>query len=113
MLWEVEWGSKVKALLEEQSKSGKPNARLATRPRLVSDGAQYWEAYWDLSSGRQFNEAGLQPFSPADILAYVDLSGIPRGEPAILLGRMVRAMDRAYLNWAAKKRQNNKPTGKK
>lgn len=113
MLWEVEWGSRVKALLEEEKKSGKPNARLASRPRLKNDGLIFWEAFWDISSGRQFNEAGLQPFSAADILAYVDLSGTPRGEPAILLGRMVRAMDRAYLNWAANKRQNSKPTGKK
>lgn len=69
----------------------------------------YWYAYWDLSDTRRYNEVGIQPLDIPTILGYADLTGTPRGEPALRLYRFIRAMDSAHRDWwSDQQKKNNK-----
>jgi len=87
--------------LEEQT--GVKNPRLHSRPRLRADCKKYMRGYQHLSSARQFNEVGLMPLQIGEILAYIDLAGIQRGEPAMKYLRMIQTLDATHMGWWSKK----------
>lgn len=83
--------------------TGEAPDALLRRPRLRPDVWGYWDGFFTLSDARQHNQTGLLPIQVSEVLAYCDVVGIPRGDPAAKMLRIVQAMDKAYLAYQHKK----------
>lgn len=92
-------------MLALEAKTGVKNPRLLTRPQIRTDCATYRDAYKALSNARQYNQAGVQPLTIAEVLAYAELAQIPKGYQTQKLLRIVQSMDNAHLEWWAKKQK--------
>ena len=101
----MEWGPRVKSLKAMEKSTGQPNPRLSSRPTLRTDVREYWSHYLTIADSRKFNQAGVQPIAITEIVSYIDLAGIRRGEPALKFFRMIKALDNTYLTWWNKKQE--------
>ena len=73
-------------------------------PELPVGYEWHWLRFWELSSGRQHSANGPLPLSWADISAWSELMG-ETVEPDDLV--IFRAMDAAFIEWAAKGVKND------
>lgn len=71
-----------------------------TRPQLHRDALEYWEAFQVLHVSRANTGFGPGPILLSEIVAYTELMEIPMGEEQRQYMRLIRAMDRAYLDWS-------------
>lgn len=92
-------------MLALEEKTGVKNPRLLSRPRLRTDCRKYQRAYAALNNSRQFNPAGIQPLTIAEMRAYIELADISRGYPAEKFLRIMQQMDAAQLEWQLKKQK--------
>ena len=68
-------------------------------PEVEPDAEDYWTAFWLLSASRPAGMAGVAAIPVAEVLAYCQLHEVAEGPE---LHRMIRAMDRVYIEWAGK-----------
>lgn len=104
MVWGLEWGSQLQMLLDIQEFSGKVPKALESKPSL--DGRQqfYYNIFAELSGDRGRDEHGLMRISMLEVLAYCTFYGINDIEQRTTLARFVRALDAAYLEELARKK---------
>ena len=81
----------------EKDSGVKPRA-LRECPVLRADCVEYFDVFDEISSTRGYNEAGMQPLEPSEILAYLGEGlDIPRGEARETFLKLMLKMDRAYM----------------
>lgn len=105
-MWQVQWGSSLKTLLDIQKSTGVTPPALANRPKLKAGGTQYLEAFYVLNASRDRNGYGLNPIKVGEVKDYALLMGFSRDETLKLL-RLVQAMDAAFLNYVAEKNKTS------
>ena len=115
-MWQVQWGSSLKTLLDIQKSTGVTPPALANRPKLKAGGTQYLEAFYVLNASREAfyvlnasrdsNGYGLNPIKVGEVKDYALLMGFSRDETLKLL-RLVQAMDAAFLNYVAEKNKTS------
>lgn len=105
-MWQVQWGSSLKTLLDIQKSTGVTPPALANRPKLKAGGTQYLEAFYVLNASRDSNGYGLNPIKVGEVKDYALLMGFSRDETLKLL-RLVQAMDAAFLNYVAEKNKTS------
>ena len=76
---------------------------LQARPQLNETELLYWDIYQELHAGRQSNGFGYNVIALRDILDMADMYEIQHHESRLSLIRVIRAMDRTYLEQVAKK----------
>jgi len=59
----------------------------------------HWEAFWEISVGRQAGFAGPAPLTWQDIQAWARLMRIRLLPDSV---RIIKAMDAVFMDWAAK-----------
>jgi hypothetical protein len=78
-------------------------APLLARPKLQPQDMRYLRAYQTIEDGRTGGVGGPNPIPLSDISAYCDLAGIDKASERLKYLRLVRRLDRAYLeHWAEK-----------
>lgn len=68
-------------------------------PELEEESGEFWNAFWLLSGSRPAGFSGVAAIPVAEVLAYCQLHDVADGPE---LHRMIRAMDRAYIDWNSK-----------
>lgn len=76
---------------------------LASRPNLEPENLEYLDAFNFLDAARQTYAEGIQPVQVSEVLSYCTLAGIPVGEPALKMLRIVQSLDNARINHWHKK----------
>lgn len=103
MLWNLKWGSSVKAFEARARKSGITPRPLLERPRLKKVDLPYQEAFLILHKARSTVMGASNPLSVTDILNLVCMGGIAYigDRPKYL--RLMQKLDTAYLDYQAEK----------
>ncbi|WP_048769176.1 phage tail assembly chaperone [Oligella urethralis] len=95
--------------LEKQT--GKPNPRLASRPKLRAELTPYFQAFNSLSRSRQFTDSSILPLRITEIEAYLRILGVPQGQAQLRWLRFIQAMDGVHMKWYSD-RQSRKTKNK-
>jgi len=103
----LEWdfrGSGHTEFLEQLKKEGVISGKeLDSRPHLFQDVAYVYEAFFIISSGRQYNEAGPQPLLLTEIFSYLNDKGITDREERDEVLHYLRVLDAKYLDLSHQK----------
>jgi len=110
LLWELQWGSKLKFLMQVQETTGSPPTALLNRPKLTLWIAPYYEAYSTLNGSRQIGMNGAGPIPLSEIDAYTRLYGITDQDEKEKYVTMINALDSAYLKFYAAKQKTERRT---
>lgn len=78
------------------------------RPSLYPDLAFPFEAFFTLSLGRQYNEAGPQPLTYADMVLYLNDKNVPHGDDREEYMMYIRALDSKYIELSHEKMRKSR-----
>lgn len=88
------------------AKRGKAPPPLLSRPRLQKGDFDYLSAWQLLDEGRPSGMAGPGAISISEIEAYCNLMGIASRNERLKYLRLIRRLDRVYLETWAEKHKN-------
>lgn len=99
-------------VLEASIERGRKLPKWASHePSLLNGDEFYLEAFWELSTCRSIGMA-LGPIPWRDIVLYAQFVGLEYDLVTVFVG-VIRSMDRAYLEWADKKKSSNPKPSKR
>lgn len=79
-------------------------------PRLPAGGDLLWSWFCDLASTRSMHMAGPNPIANTEIAAYCAMMRVPMRPPHVAI---LKAMDRAFLDHAARARPGEPDSAQK